>query len=100
MVHIIRVKFEGSYGEIVPQPHYERKDSQLAKYCHTPESLFPDSLMVVIISSTYWSSDYKMFTKPYYEPKDDQYLKNCHTPFNHRLRLTLLLLSCKRTYRL
>lgn len=59
-----------------------------------------NSLMVVIISSTYWSSDYKMFTKPYYEPEDDQYLKNCHTPFNHRLRLTLLLLSSKRTYRL
>ena len=59
-----------------------------------------NSLMVVIISSTYWSSDYKMFTKPYYELKGNQYLKNCHTPFNHRLRLTLLLLSSKRTYRL
>ena len=62
------------------------------------ESSFSGSILLLIISATFWSSYCKILAKPDRGPKYGPFLKHCHWTFIHCFPLVYLCVSCKQHF--
>ena len=60
---------------------------------NTAESSFSESILLLIISATFWSSYCEILAKPHCGPKYGPFLKHCHRRFIHRFPLVYLCVS-------
>ena len=62
------------------------------------ESSCSGSILLLIISATFWSSYCEILAKPHCGPKYGPFLKHCHRRFIHRFPLVYLCVSWKQHF--